>query len=478
MRLPARKTKIICTIGPASRSGKTISDLIKAGMSAARFNFSHDTLEEHGSDMRSVRAEAEALDARVPILVDLPGPKIRIGTLEGGRAELKSGARVTLTVDDVAGNEALIPVNYEMLPEIASPGSPIYLSDGFIQLKVRSVHGRQVQCTVMIGGTLLSRQGLNLPGSRIFLDAITGRDLEIIDFSLEAGADIFCLSFINRSDDVVKAREYIRQKNRSAHLIAKIERAEAVRNIDEILDAADGIMVARGDLGMEIPLEEVPAAQKLLIRRANLKGKPVITATQMLESMTQNVRPTRAEVADVANAILDGTDAVMLSGETAIGRFPVESVGMMARIARSVESGKGDTGFSGQAQKQLAESLLRKKVSVGDIISINVIEATRALPVKLIAAPTHSGRTPRRISRFKPACWIIAFCRDRQEADFLNISYGVSAFRAEDPFDRESMFRFLKDNSFARQGDRIIITEMVSPGRAGGIDLLGVTNLP
>ncbi|MEN6466725.1 MAG: pyruvate kinase [Syntrophaceae bacterium] len=476
MKLPSRKTKIICTIGPSSRSAKVLPDLIRAGMSAARLNFSHDTLEEHGRDIDRIRSAAEALNVSIPILVDLPGPKIRIGNLEVEPLLLRNGENITLTTGEVRGRGA-IPVQYELLPEIVSPGSIIYLSDGFIQLKTISVSGKDIICKVIIGGPLLSRQGLNVPGARIFLDSLTERDFQIIDFGLSKGADIFCLSFINRSDDVVRAREHLRRKEQSAYLIAKIERAEAVRNIDEILDVADGIMVARGDLGMDIPIEDVPAVQKLLINKANLKSRPVITATQMLESMISNVRPTRAEVTDVANAILDGTDGIMLSGETAIGKHPVEAVRMMSRIAGAIEGGKGPARHLGEPREDLVRTMDRRQITVGDMISINVIEAAKGLQARLILTPTHTGGTPRRVSRFKPRSWVIAFCRDKRVHDFLNVSYGVCPILVEDPFDQQFLFRYLKDQGLARKGDRVVITEMVAPGQAGGVDFLGITTL-
>ncbi len=476
MKLPARKTKIICTIGPAARSEKVLADMIRAGMSAARLNFSHDTLEEHGTDIGRIRAAAEALGASIPILLDLPGPKIRIGDLDTEPLLLRNGEYVTLTTGAMRGRGS-IPVRYELLPEIVSPGSIIYLSDGFIQLRAVSISGKDIKCRVIIGGPLLSRQGLSIPGARVFLDPLTERDLQIIDFGLDRGADIFCLSFINRSDDIVRAREYLRKQGRRAYLIAKIERADAVRNIDEILDVADGIMVARGDLGMEIPLEDVPAVQKLLINKANLKSRPVITATQMLESMVSNIRPTRAEVTDVANAILDGTDGIMLSGETAIGRHPVEAVRMMSRIAGAIEGGKGPARHVGEAREDLVRKVDRRNITVGDMISISVIEAAKGLQARLILTPTHSGGTPRRVSRFKPRSWVIAFCRDQHVHGFLNISYGVWPILVENPFDQQFLFRYLKDQGLARKGDRVVITEMVSPGREGGVDFLGITTL-
>ncbi len=483
MKLPPHKTKIVCTIGPASRSEEVMEKLIRAGMSVARLNFSHDTTEEHEKVIRTIRSAADRLNRIVPILIDLPGPKIRVGRIEPGPLLLKKGETVLLTTGDPGGagrqspeRTIRIPVDYERLPQSVSAGGSIYLNDGFIQLKVEKVSAGEVQCRVQMGGTLLSHKGLNLPKTRLFLDAVTDRDLEIIDFGLSAGIDIFCISFVTRSDDIVKVKEYARKKGKSVHVIAKIERLEAVKNIDEILDVADGIMVARGDLGVEAPIEEGPAIQKKLIYRANLLGRPVITATQMLESMTENVRPTRAEVTDVANAILDGTDAVMLSEETAIGEYPVEAVRIMARIASNIETQRGVVRFSGESQF-LRRDMDRTKISVEDAISLNVIEAARVLKVKYILTPTHTGSTPRRISRFKPSCWVLAFCRDERTRDFLYLSYGTYPFLGHLAEGHEALTKFLKEETLAKKGDRIVLAEMVAPGQLGGIDRMGILTL-
>jgi len=306
-------------------------------MNVARLNFSHGNPEEHRGDIRRIRSIAAQLDRVVTILIDLPGPKIRIGKLQNEPLVLKKGDNVTLATQDILGTASRIPVNYKRLPETVSKGSLIYLNDGFLQLRVQGVSSDEVRCKVIIGGPLLSNKGLNLPRAKISMDPITDKDLDFVGLGLKEGVDTFGTSFIEKADDIRKVKEFARKRGKSIHVVAKIERAEAARNIDEILDVADAIMIARGDLGVQIPIEDVPAVQKKLIRKANLLGRPVITATQMLESMTENIRPTRAEVTDVANAILDGTDAVMLSEETAIGKYPVETVKMMARIAMSIE---------------------------------------------------------------------------------------------------------------------------------------------
>ena len=303
-------------------------------------------------------------------------------------------------------------MDYKKLPENVFKGGTIYLNDGFIQLRVVEITDREVVCKVVMGGPLLSHKGLNLPKAKTLADPVTEEDLDFVDFGLKEGLDLFSLSFVERAEDIIKVKEFARKRGKRIHLIAKIERAEAVKNIKSILNVADGIMIARGDLGVEIPIENVPAVQKRLIYQANLLGRPVITATQMLESMTENIRPTRAEVTDVANAILDGSDAVMLSEETAIGRFPVETVRMMVRIAKSIEQQRETLNPVSQAYEHLKTDIGREKISISNAISLNVMEALRVLKTKLILTPTHTGTTPRRISRFKPDCWILAFCLD------------------------------------------------------------------
>lgn len=477
--LPGHKTKIVCTIGPACRSKATLQNMIKQGMNVARLNFAHGTLEEHQADIRTIRSLSGNMNRVCPILVDLPGPKIRIGRLFTDPMVLKKGERITLITDKVSSNPSLIPVEYKKLSKSVSKGGTIYLNDGFIQLRIMEVSDHGVQCKVIMGGLLLSHKGLNLPGAKMLADPVTDEDLAFVDFGLEEGLDIFSLSFVERADDIIKLKEFARKRGKRIQVIAKIERAEAVKNIDEILKIADGIMIARGDLGVEIPIEDVPAVQKRLIYQANLLGRPVITATQMLESMTENIRPTRAEVTDVANAILDGSDAIMLSEETAIGRHPVETVKMMVRIASSIESQRRNVSPSSHSYEQLKKDIGQGKVTISNAISLNVIEALRVLKVSLILTPTHTGVTARRISRFKPDCWILAFCLDEQTRNFLSLSYGVSPFLLEgkDPFNYNHLLDFVKELRLAKKGENLILTEMVAPGQAGGINSLNFITL-
>jgi len=336
------RTRIVCTIGPACRSEGMLFSMMRAGMSLARLNFAHGTQAQHAEDIKLIRAAATRVGRSCPILIDLPGPKIRVGKLRHEPIQLRKDHSVWLTPRKILGLFAdRIPVDYPRLTESVKPGAMVFLNDGFIQLRVEEVKGSGVKCRVLMGGDLFSRKGLNLPGSPMFVEPVTDLDLRYIEFGLSQGVDLFGISFLEKAADIRKAKAFAAKKGRRIRTVAKIERAEALENIDPILGVADMVMVARGDLGVQIPLEDVPFAQKEIIRKARARKVPVITATQMLESMVQNVRPTRAEASDVANAILDGTDAVMLSAETAIGHYPLETVEMMARIASRAERSIG-----------------------------------------------------------------------------------------------------------------------------------------
>lgn len=332
-----RKTKIVCTIGPASEGPETIRALIRAGMNVARLNFSHGALDEHLQRINNLREAAAEQGANLALLLDIQGPKIRVGRLKSGPVELIPGQEYTLTVEPYEGDETKIHVDYPHLNRDLRPGSVIYIDDGLLELRVQAVKGPDVICHVVVGGELNSRKGLSLPGVDVDLPPITNEDAAHIRFGVKHGVDFVAASFVRRGEHVEAVRRIVQEAGGSQHIIAKIESSAGLRNIDEIVAAADGIMVARGDLGVEIAAEEVPLAQRMLIRKCNLAGKPVITATQMLDSMIRNPRPTRAEVTDVSNAIFEGTDCVMLSGETAMGRYPIKAVQVMDRIARRME---------------------------------------------------------------------------------------------------------------------------------------------
>jgi pyruvate kinase len=475
MTFPRQKTKIVCTIGPSSQQTSVIKRMIRAGMGVARLNFSHGTLDQHTRDIRTIRAAAAELDTDITILADLPGPKIRIGTLPVEPVLLQKNAMVTLTTERDPSPDK-IPVMYEGLQESVRPGSPVYVSDGSILLKVVTVSGKNVQCRVVIGGSLLSHKGINLPGAPILLEPVSQKELDLVRFGVENGVSVFSISFVERPADIVKVKEYARTLGREVSAIAKIERSRAVDNIDSILRAADGIMVARGDLGVETPIEEVPEVQKRLIRKANVLCKPVITATQMLLSMTENTRPTRAEATDVANAILDGTDAVMLSEETATGLYPVQTVAMMSRIAASAEKQRKDPSHSAPVWERRKSD----KGQISDILSLAVYDTARAAEPRFIVTPTLTGDTARRISRFRTASWILSFSPSPDVAAFLRLSYGVHPFvLATNNTDwHETVVQFLKEKGLGRKGDVVILTHgQFSPGQRT-TDSLSIFTLP
>ena len=337
MKLPAHKTKIVCTIGPASESQEVMERMLLAGMNVARLNFSHGDFEAHGKVIETLRAASRSTGRQVAIMADLSGPKMRIGKLKEEPVELKAGDPFTLTTKEVVGDVGKVSVTFSRLPKAVKPGDPLYLNDGFIQLEVTGVEGCEVHCKVVVGGELRSRKGLNLPGIDLGITAFTDRDRECLKFAMEQGMDAVSQSFVESGKDIDAVRKAARDLGYNPFIIAKIERSRALTNIDEIMESADGIMIARGDLGVEVPIEQIAVVQKDIMRRANMRAKPVITATQMLESMTDNRRPTRAEATDVANAVLDGTDCVMLSGESAMGKYPVDAVAMLAKICAAIE---------------------------------------------------------------------------------------------------------------------------------------------
>jgi pyruvate kinase len=480
LKLPLHKTKIICTIGPSSCSPSMLEGMIESGMSVARLNFSHGGFKEHAENIRNIRAAATKTRRKVSIIIDLPGVKMRIGRLQNEPVLLKENDRIVLTARKRPGARGIIPVEYQQLASSVSRGQIIFLNDGFIQLIVEKISGHDVFCKVLIGGKLLSHKGLNLPGVKLNINPITGKDLKIVDFGLKHGVHIFGLSFVEKPSDIIKVREFAGKKGHGVYLVAKIERRGAIENFDKILQAADAVMIARGDLGVEMPVEEVPGIQKRLIQKANIMGRPVITATQMLESMTQNVRPTRAEVNDVANAILDGTDALMLSQETAIGDYPVETVRMMAKIARTTEKQR-DEGFLPDDEGRKINNIVAQSVflTITDVTSLNAFRVTQELDVRYILTPTTSGNTARRISRFKPHCWVLSFTDRPQVCEFLNFSYGVRPFLLNKRMthDPKAIFHSLKKHRLVKNGDTLILTERRLSPHPGDTDTLGIVTL-
>lgn len=392
--------------------------LIRAGLNIARLNFSHGDFAGHAERIARIRAAARATGRRVVIMADLPGPKMRIGTIEPESIHLVPGEGFTLTTEDIVGNLRRVSMSFERLPQVVKPGDRLFLNDGLVQLVVQSSHGPDVDCKVAVGGELRSRKGLNLPGIHLGISAFTDHDKVCLEWALRNDVDAVSQSFVESAADIEAVRAAGQAMGKQPFIIAKIERSDALKNFDEILRAADGIMVARGDLGVEVPIEEIAVLQKELIAKANLAGKPVITATQMLESMTGSRLPTRAEATDVANAILDGTDCIMLSGESAIGKYPEEAVSMLARIAAHTEAHR--------APVQLRASKAASKPStVAEAIASVVEHSLETVTCAAVFVPTRSGSTARMISRCRPTAWVVAVSRDADICQNLEFSYGV-----------------------------------------------------
>ena len=427
MVLPAHKTRIVCTIGPASESPEVMDQLLLAGMNIARLNFSHGDFEGHRRAIENLRGASRRTGRRLAIMADLPGLKMRIGAMAAEPVLLRQGDPFTLTTDSIAGDATRASVDFRQLPASVRKGNTLYLNDGIIRLEVEEVRGNDVACRVMAGGELRSRKGLNVPGVDLGIDAFTARDRECLKFALENGVDAVSQSFVASAEDLHKVRHAAHAAGRNPFLIAKIERAVALGRIDGILEASDGIMIARGDLGVEIPIERIAIEQKRLVHRANLLGKPVITATQMLESMTGNSRPTRAEVTDVSNAVIDGTDCVMLSGESAVGRYPVEAVRTLARIAEAAEPYRSGQ-FVREAMKTVIDS---GTVGPSDLVSMNIENVLARMSVAGVIVPSRSGSTARQLARLRFPVWITAASIREETCQGLQFSYGIHPERLD-----------------------------------------------
>jgi pyruvate kinase len=450
------KTEIVCTIGPASRAGETLRAMIEAGMNVARLNFAHGEFDEHAATIVDIRAAAQEAGRRVAILADLPGPKLRIGRLAEQPVELKRGREFTLAVGDFAGNATRASTTFETLPKAVKPGDTIFLNDGLVQLVVEGVSGDEVRCRVAVGGALLSHKGINFPDVELGISAFTERDRACLAFALAHGVDAIGQSFVQSADDVRAVREAARAAGRDVSVFAKIERARALQRIDEILAAADGIMVARGDLGVEIPIERIAMAQKELLQKANEAAKPSITATQMLLSMVENRRPTRAEVTDVANAILDGADCVMLSEESAVGAYPVDAVRMLSRIAKVTE-----LHMRPRLEPELAPSDPVAETQAPIAASVAHM-ALRVEPAGILV-PSHTGAMARRIARYRLPQWITAVSASEATCQALQFVYGVEAlYQPERPTSWYAFAReHFKDRVKSEAGARILLTEDV-----------------
>jgi pyruvate kinase len=471
MPFPANKTKIVATIGPASDFSSMIESLIRAGMNIARLNFSHGDFTELTDTIGRIRSAAKAAGRPVAIMADLPGPKIRIGLFQEEPIELSKGDTFTLTTEEIVGDSQRVTVSFPELPRSVQPGDTLFLNDGYIQLEVTHVAGKEVCCRVQVGGTLRSRKGLNLPGIELGVSAFTDHDRRCLEFAAAHGIDAVSQSFVDRSEDVAAVRAAAADMQYQPFIIAKIERKGALNRIEEIVDAADGIMVARGDLGVEIPIEEMAVVQKRLMRLANRKGKPVITATQMLESMITNRRPTRAESTDVANAIIDGTDCVMLSAESAVGAYPAESVAMLAKIAAAIEPHRTLFAPAGACDDGVCDDGVHPE----ELIASSVDATIRKITPATVIVPTHSGQTARSISRFRLPVWITAVSSLPKTCQDLIFSYGVLPHcEAEHPDNWKSWARtWLRECSLKKRF--VVLTEGPSrkhPGRNNRMEII------
>ena len=469
-----RKTKIVCTVGPATDDENVLRELMKNGMDVARFNFSHSDHSVHEQRYKTVCRLREELGLNVATLMDTKGPEIRVKDFKDHKPVLlKDGESFTLTTNEVEGDEHMASITFKHLPNDVSVGTRILIDDGAIELKAVKVNSTDIECEVIHGGKVSDHKGINVPGVKLSMPFISDADMADLEFAAKTGFDFIAASFVRTAADVIYLRKFTQSLGWfNPRIIAKIENAEGVENIDEILDAADGIMVARGDMGVEIPFEQIPAIQKELIHKAYNAGKQVITATQMLESMITNPRPTRAEITDVANAIYDGTSAIMLSGETAAGKYPVEAVKTMALIAETTE---GDIDYIGRFNKRLEKN---GKPSITDAISHATVTTAHDLDAAAIITVTKGGTTARTLSKFRPKCQIIGLTTDPVTCHQMNMSWGIQPGVIDEKNNTDELIRHAIDVSlskgYIKKGDLVVITAGVPLGMSGTTNLLKV----
>jgi pyruvate kinase len=468
------KTKLVCTIGPASASPAIIEELLRTGMNVARLNFSHGTHEEHAGYIKAIRKVSSKLNIPVAILQDISGPKIRTGKLKSKEVRLKENASFTLTTRKGIGDKSGVCVNLSELADNVKKGDIIYLDDGAIKLEVVKVTAAEVKCRVVVGGILGWEKGVNIPGVNLKIPSVTEKDFKDILFGLEHEVDFIALSFVRKADDVLRVRRFIKKRGADIPLIAKIEKWEAWEHLDKILAVSDGLMVARGDLGIEVPIEKVPLIQKEIIRKCNRVGKPVITATQMLQSMINSPQPTRAEVTDIANSIVDGTDAIMLSGETAVGRYPVEAAQVMLKIALTTEA-------SLPYGKMLLDKGANLVPQTDDAISYAACHTAHQLGAAAIVAFTSSGSTARRVSKYRPGIPIVAATPSPRQRRRLLLSWSVRPYEVPEPPDMLDLFvqgaKLCVKAGVARKGDLIVITAGLPLTVPGTTNLLKVEKI-
>ena len=467
-----KKTKIVCTIGPVTESTEKLTELVNAGMNVMRLNFSHGDFAEHQKRVDNIHEVMKQTGKTVAILQDLCGPKIRIGTFKDQMVVLHEGAIFTLTTDEVEGTEGRVHVNYPNLPKEVGKGSIIMLHDGTKRLEVMEVNGNDIVTKVMIGGRLSGKKGVNVPGANLSISALTDKDRADVAFGIKNNVDFVALSFVRRASDISDLRKILDDAGSHAHIIAKIETPEALGCIDEIIAAADGVMIARGDLAIEIPAEEVPLAQKLLISKCNAVGKPVITATQMLESMIKNPVPTRAEVSDIANAIIDGTDAIMLSEETTLGDFPVEAVKVMTKVAYRVEK---------EVYTRDTIAAYESSHGVTDVVSQSAVRAAHTVGASLIVALTRSGKSARMIARYRPAERILAFSDTEEHAAKLQLTFGCYPMVAPTMRTVDEIMGIVREvtlkEGLAKKGDKVVIVAGMPFGTSTDTNMILVETL-
>jgi pyruvate kinase len=463
-----RRAKIVCTIGPATASAEKVQELVDAGMDVARINRSHGSVEEHEAVYHNVRAAAQASGRAVAVLVDLQGPKIRLGRFANGKEELREGDTFTITTEDVPGTRELVGTTYEGLPGDCTPGDRILIDDGKVAVRVLEVDGPRVITRVEVPGPVSDHKGLNLPGIAVSVPALSDKDKDDLRWGLKVGADLIALSFVRSAADIEDVHAIMDEVGRRVPVVAKVEKPQAVDNLVEIVDAFDAIMVARGDLGVELPLEQVPLVQKRAIELARRSAKPVIVATQMLESMVTNPRPTRAEASDVANAILDGADAVMLSGETSVGDFPIETVRTMARIVENTEENGGER----------IAPLGSSPHTRGGVITKAAADIGEMLEVKYLVTFTQSGDSARRMSRLRSPIPLLAFTPDTDTRNRLAVSWGVQTYTVPEVSHTDDMVnqvdQILQTSGLADEGDRVVIVAGMPPGQVGSTNSIRV----
>ncbi|MGW1277470.1 pyruvate kinase [Streptomyces tsukubensis] len=466
-----RRAKIVCTLGPATDSYEGIKALVEAGMDVARLNLSHGSYAEHEERYRHVRKASDETGRSVGVLVDLQGPKIRLGRFREGPVLLERGDLFTITVEETEGDRHLCGTTYSGLAGDVTPGERILVDDGKVALEVTSVDGPHVRTTVVEGGMVSDNKGLNLPGVAVSVPALSGKDIDDLRWALRTGADVIALSFVRSGRDIEDVHRIMDEEGRRLPVIAKVEKPQAVENIEEIVAAFDGIMVARGDLGVEMPLEQVPIVQKRAVKLAKRNAKPVIVATQMLDSMIDNSRPTRAEASDVANAVIDGTDAVMLSGETSVGKYAVETVRTMSRIVAAAEEDVLAQGLPPLTERN-------KPRTQGGAVARAAAEMGDFLGAKFLVAFTQSGDTARRLSRYRSPIPLLAFTPDPATRSQLNLTWGVETFLGPQVDSTDAMVAQVDEELLkigrCRPGDTVVITAGSPPGVSGSTNLVRV----